>query len=120
MRARMAATENFDADPKRKEKLDRLRKQMKGWMNRLSEANMHKIASDIEMLFMQNTSFDVKQTLTNLMLDSLISPSLAPERMVMEHAMLVAVLHANVGSEVGKFACLLFVGFYNLIFRMVF
>lgn len=74
---------------------------MKGYMNRLSEANMHRIASDIETVYMQNSRNDANHTLTELMLDSLVAPTLSPERLVMEHAMLVAILHANVGSEVG-------------------
>jgi nucleolar MIF4G domain-containing protein 1 len=31
----------------------------------------------------------------------LVAPVLTPERLVMEHALLISVLHANVGTEVG-------------------
>lgn len=105
VRARLAAAAaagGIEDDPKRREKQMRLRKQLKGYMNRLSEANMHKIANDIEAAYMQNSRNDANHTLTELMLDSLVAPSLSPERLVMEHAMLVAILHANVGSEVGS------------------
>lgn len=34
-------------------------------------------------------------------LSGLISQTLTPERLVMEHALLISVLHANIGSEVG-------------------
>lgn len=106
LRARMAAEaangmEEGDMDPKRKEKLMRLKRLLKGQLNRLSEANMHKISSEIDNLYMQNSRYDMNTTLAILISDSLISRSLAPERMVMEHALLVAALHANVGTEVG-------------------
>lgn len=90
-----------DEDPKRKEKLMRLKKQLKGYINRLSEANMHKIATDIDGLYMQNSRNDMNNTLTSLITEALISNVLAPERLVLEHALLITVLHANVGSEVG-------------------
>lgn len=91
----------LDDDPKRREQLQRLRKQLKGYINRLSEANMHRIAADIETVYMQNSRHDVNDTLTQLLEAALVSPVLAGERMVLEHMMLVAALHANVGSEVG-------------------
>lgn len=101
VRARMAA--EAGDDPKRKEKLLRLRRHLKGFLNRLSEANIHKIATDIDALYMQNPRYDMNNTLTSLMLDGLVSNVIAPERMVLEHTLLVAALHANVGSEVGRF-----------------
>lgn len=106
LRARLQADANGnsngpDDDPKRKEKLMRLKKLLKGFMNRLSEANMHKISTEIDNLYMQNSRNDMNVTLASLMNDALISQALAPERMVMEHALLIAALHANVGTEVG-------------------
>lgn len=80
----------------------RIRKQLKGCLNRLSEANMHKIASDIDQMYMKNSRNDMNNTLTQLIMESLISNVIAPERLVLEHALLIAVLHANVGSEVGS------------------
>lgn len=96
-----ATAGDVEMDPKRREKLMRLKKLLKGNLNRLSEANMHKIATDIDNLYMQNSRHDMNNTLATLIVDALITNVLAPERMVMEHMMLVAVLHANVGTEVG-------------------
>lgn len=106
LRARLEAetkgtSNGQDEDPKRKEKLMRLKKLLKGFMNRLSEANMHKISTEIDNLYMRNSRNDMNVTLASLMNDALISHALAPERMVMEHALLLAALHANVGTEVG-------------------
>lgn len=106
LRARMAAeavngSADGEMDPKRKEKLMQLKRLLKGQLNRLSEANMHKICTEIDNLYMRNSRNDMNTTLSALICDSLISTALAPERMVMEHAMLIAALHANVGTEVG-------------------
>lgn len=109
LRARLAAaavtgdgaSNDAEMDPKRREKLLRLKKLLKGNLNRLSEANMHKIATDIDNLYMQNSRHDMNNTIATLIVDALITNVLAPERMVMEHMMLVAALHANVGTEVG-------------------
>ncbi|KAJ8953596.1 hypothetical protein NQ318_003020 [Aromia moschata] len=90
-----------DEDKNRIEKLNRLKKQLKGLLNRLAEGNMHSIASQIENLYMNNSRNDMNDTLTKLMMDSLISPVMTPERLLVEHVVLIAVLHANVGTEVG-------------------
>ena len=44
----------------------------------------------------------MNETLTQVLFDSMIAPVLTPERLIMEHVMLIAILHANVGTEVGK------------------
>jgi nucleolar MIF4G domain-containing protein 1 len=44
----------------------------------------------------------MNEALTDLLFESLVAHVLTPERLVMEHAMLVAILHANVGTEVGE------------------
>lgn len=90
-----------EMDPKRREKLLQLKRLLKGQLNRLSEANMHKICTEIDNLYMRNSRNDMNTTLSALICDALISHVLAPERMVMEHALLIAALHANVGTEVG-------------------
>lgn len=68
---------------------------------------MHSIATQIEELYMNNSRNDMNETLTNLILESLISPVLTPERLLLEHVMLITILHANVGTEVGKITCLI-------------
>jgi nucleolar MIF4G domain-containing protein 1 len=88
-------------DKIRNEKLNRLKKQLKGLLNRLAESNMHSIAKQIEELYMNNSRNDMNNTITNLIVEALVSNIIAPERLLMEHVMLVAILHANVGTEVG-------------------
>lgn len=74
-----------------------------GLLNRLAESNMHNIASQIENLYMNNSRNDMSETLTGLIVESLVSEVITPERLLIEHVMLIIVLHANVGTEVGKF-----------------
>ncbi|XP_025829222.1 nucleolar MIF4G domain-containing protein 1 homolog [Agrilus planipennis] len=62
---------------------------------------MHKIAVKIEQLYMANSRNDMNHTLTNLIFEALLSPVLTPERFVIEHIMLITILHANIGVEVG-------------------
>lgn len=62
---------------------------------------MHRIATDIEAVYMQNSRHDVNDTLMALIESALVSNVLAPERMVLEYCMLIAALHANIGNEVG-------------------
>uniref|UniRef100_A0A7G3APQ0 Protein involved in high osmolarity signaling pathway n=1 Tax=Lutzomyia longipalpis TaxID=7200 RepID=A0A7G3APQ0_LUTLO len=43
----------------------------------------------------------MNHTLCSLILESIVTPTAAAERMVLEHCLFIAVLHANVGNEVG-------------------
>ena len=43
----------------------------------------------------------MQQVLNTLIMDSLATNILSPERLIMEHCVLIAALHANVGTEVG-------------------
>ncbi|KAJ8911639.1 hypothetical protein NQ315_005984 [Exocentrus adspersus] len=72
-----------------------------GLLNRLAESNMHNIASQIENLYMNNSRNDMNETLTSLITESLVSEVITPERLLMEHVILIIILHANVGTEVG-------------------
>ena len=84
-----------------REKRLRLERQVKGQLNRLAESNLHLISRQIEDYYSTNSRNDMNEVLCCLMTDSLIGPTITPERLIMEHAVLVAVLHANVGTEVG-------------------
>ncbi|KAL4222707.1 Nucleolar MIF4G domain-containing protein 1 [Mactra antiquata] len=88
-------------DGKKKLQMERLLKQMKGLVNRASENNIQPISSQIEDLYLQNSRADVNNTLVGLISDACISTVLTPERLTMELMMLVAILHGNIGSEVG-------------------
>lgn len=44
----------------------------------------------------------MNDSLLSLITEALVGRVLTSERLVMEHAMLIAILHANVGMEVGE------------------
>ena len=63
---------------------------------------MQPISGEIETLYLSNSRADVNETLVDLISDACITPTLTPDRLSMELMMLVAILHGNVGSEVGN------------------
>jgi nucleolar MIF4G domain-containing protein 1 len=52
---------------------------------------------------MAHSRNNMNEALMDLLFESLVAHVLTPERLVMEYAMLVAILHANVGTEVGEY-----------------
>ncbi|XP_054733779.1 nucleolar MIF4G domain-containing protein 1 homolog [Anastrepha obliqua] len=97
-RALLAATQN---DSKQTQILERLRKNCKGLLNRLSEANLHKIATGIEELYMKNSRYNINETLGALLREALLAHTMVNERMVQEHMVLLAYMHAQIGNEIG-------------------
>lgn len=57
--------------------------------------------SQIEAMYMSNSRNNMNNVLSELTLESLLSPVITPDRLICEHTMLIAILHANVGIEVG-------------------
>ncbi|XP_065359794.1 nucleolar MIF4G domain-containing protein 1 homolog [Calliphora vicina] len=104
-------------DNKQAEILERLRKQCKGLLNRLSEANLHKISTGIEELYMKNSRFNMNETLNKLLQEALVSKVLANERMVQEHMVLLAYLHAHVGSEIGAHFLQMFIEQFDSLLK---
>ncbi|KAM9827609.1 nucleolar MIF4G domain-containing protein 1 [Neosynchiropus ocellatus] len=88
-------------DDKRKAELEKLKKNVKGLINRLSEANMAFICSQLEELYMSRSRKDMNDTLTEVLLSACVTPTLMPDRLLMEHVLLVSVIHHSVGLEVG-------------------
>ena len=85
---------------KKKEQLAMLKKNLKGLINCLAESNMAGIASQIEGLYFKHDQNDINECLSLLLFESLVLPTLTPERLVQEHMLLIAVLSANVGNQV--------------------
>ncbi|KAI7814901.1 nucleolar MIF4G domain-containing protein 1 [Triplophysa rosa] len=89
------------ADSKRKVELEKLKRSVKGLINRLSQPNMASISSQLEELYMSTSRKDMNDTLTDILLAACVTPTLMPERLLMEHILLVSILHHTVGLEVG-------------------
>ena len=47
----------------------------------------------------------MNEVLCELILDSCVSVSLMPDKLLMEHVMVLAILHSHVGMEVGEYLC---------------
>uniref|UniRef100_A0A3Q1HKF9 Nucleolar MIF4G domain-containing protein 1 n=1 Tax=Anabas testudineus TaxID=64144 RepID=A0A3Q1HKF9_ANATE len=88
-------------DNKRKAELEKLKRNVKGLVNRLSEPNMGSISSQLEELYMSYSRKDMNDTLTEVLLTACVTPTLMPDRLLMEHILLVSILHHAVGLEVG-------------------
>ncbi|XP_029385173.1 nucleolar MIF4G domain-containing protein 1 [Echeneis naucrates] len=88
-------------DDKCKAELEKLKRNVKGLTNRLSEPNMASISAQLEELYMSFSRKDMNDTLTEVLLAACVTPTLMPDRLLMEHVLLVSVLHYTVGLEVG-------------------
>ncbi|KAM6214457.1 nucleolar MIF4G domain-containing protein 1 [Rhynchocyon petersi] len=88
-------------DSQKKEELERLKKQVKGLINRLSEPNMASISGQLEELYMANSRKDMNDTLTGILMSACVTGTVMPSRLMMEHVLLVSILHHTVGIEVG-------------------
>ena len=97
LRAKMVGSD----DEKRKEALRKLKNQLQGLLNRLATTNLGGIARQIEDVYGKYSRNDTNETLFNLLSDSIVSPVITPERLIMEHALLIGILQVNVGAEVG-------------------
>ncbi|XP_077592327.1 nucleolar MIF4G domain-containing protein 1 [Stigmatopora nigra] len=85
----------------RKAQLEKLRKNVKGLLNRLSEPNMSSISNQLEAFYMNHSRKDMNDTLTEVLLAACVTPALMPDRLLMEHILLISILHHAVGLEVG-------------------
>ncbi|XP_056155618.1 nucleolar MIF4G domain-containing protein 1 [Lampris incognitus] len=90
-----------NGDDKRKAELAKLRRNVKGLVNRLSEPNMASISGQLEELYMSSSRKDMNEMLTEVLLAACVTPTLMPDRLLMEHVLLVSILHHTVGLEVG-------------------
>ncbi|XP_028404670.1 nucleolar MIF4G domain-containing protein 1-like [Dendronephthya gigantea] len=82
---------------------ERLKKQVKGLLNRLSESNISTVSGQLEELYMSNSRNELNMIISDLLMEACVSPSLMPEGLLREHIMLIAVLNSLIGSEVGSF-----------------
>ncbi|XP_050798192.1 nucleolar MIF4G domain-containing protein 1 isoform X1 [Gopherus flavomarginatus] len=88
-------------DDKKREELGKLKKTVKGLINRLSEPNLASISGQLEELYMTNSRKDMNETLTDVLMNACVTAAVMPVRLMMEHVLLVSILHHTVGIEVG-------------------
>ena len=83
------------------EELSRLRKQVQGLLNRLSEANMLSIVGDIEKLYLTNPRQDVTTAILDVLIGLLSDPSTLQDTFLILHSGLIAALYKTIGTDFG-------------------
>ena len=66
---------------------------------------MVSISNPLESLYREQSRADMNDCLRELVIDMTMSHVITPERLSMELAMLVALLHNNIGTEIGLYRC---------------
>jgi len=70
------------------------------FLHRLSEGNLPSIVKSIESMYGESARAELTSALTRVILDATLLPSRAPSRVVTDVALLLAVIHCRIGSEV--------------------
>lgn len=83
------------------EDLSRLRRQVQGLINRLSEANILSILGDIESLYRNQPRQHVSSTLLDILVGLLSDPSTLQDTFVILHAGFVTAVFKMIGSDFG-------------------
>lgn len=83
------------------EALSRLKRQIQGLINRLSEANILTILKDIEKIYATKPRGYVNTTLIDLLIDMLSDPSILLESFIILHAGFIAAVYKVVGPDFG-------------------
>lgn len=79
----------------------RLRRQMQGLLNRLSEANLLFILKGFEGLYRTHSRQDVTSTLVDLLMGLLCDPTSLEDTFVILHTGFIAALYKVIGSDFG-------------------
>jgi nucleolar MIF4G domain-containing protein 1 len=83
------------------EALSRLKRQVQGLLNRLSEANVLSILKDIEQVYQNNPRGYVNTTLVDLLMGMLSDPSALIDSFLILHAGFIAAVYKVVGPDFG-------------------
>lgn len=83
------------------EALSRLRRQIQGLLNRLSEANILSILKDIEQVYQNNPRGYVNNTLVDLLMGMLSDPSALLDTFLILHAGFIAAIYKVIGPDFG-------------------
>lgn len=83
------------------EALSRLKRQIQGLINRLSDANILTILKEIEKIYATNPRGYVNTTLIDLLIDMLSDPSALLESFIILHAGFIAAVYKVIGPDFG-------------------
>ncbi|TPX48160.1 hypothetical protein SeMB42_g01779 [Synchytrium endobioticum] len=80
---------------------ERLRRQLQGLVNRLSDSNIESIISGIESCFQSHPRHDVTEILTNLLVASVAEKIHLLDSFVCTYAALITAIYTLVGTDIG-------------------
>lgn len=83
------------------ESLQQLHRQLQGYLNKLSEANLLSILAEVEKLYQTNARQDVTSKLIDLLLSLFCDPSVLQNTFVILHASFVAAVYKLIGTDFG-------------------
>lgn len=90
-----------DNNTSEKQDLSRLRRQLQGLLNRLSEANLIAILGDTEKLYRDHPRQHLSSTLIDLLLSLLSDPTSLQDTFIILHAGFIAALYKVIGTDFG-------------------
>ena len=88
-------------DPSTSEDLTRLRRQLQGLLNRLSEANLLSILRDVEKIYRCNPRQHVSSMLLDLLIGLLCDPTNLQDTFIILHAGFIAAIYKVIGTDFG-------------------
>ncbi|OAX80711.1 hypothetical protein ACJ72_04950 [Emergomyces africanus] len=83
------------------ESLNRLRRQVQGHLNKLSEANLISILRDVEKLYQDYPRHSVTSTLIDLLMGMVYDPSALQDTFIILHAGFIAAMYKVMGMDFG-------------------
>ncbi|KAL8804718.1 MAG: hypothetical protein Q9182_002410 [Xanthomendoza sp. 2 TL-2023] len=83
------------------EDLSRLRRQLQGLINRLSDANILSILGDVESIYRDNSRQHVSSTLLDLLFSLLSDQASLQDTFVILHAGFIAAVYKSIGPDFG-------------------
>jgi nucleolar MIF4G domain-containing protein 1 len=88
-------------DPSATEDLTRLRRQLQGLINRLSEANLVSILREVESLYRSNPRQHVSSILLDLLIGLLCDKTSLQDTFIILHAGFIAAIYKVIGTDFG-------------------
>lgn len=88
-------------DPSTSEDLTRLRRQLQGLLNRLSEANLLSILREVEEVYRCNPRQHVSSILLDLLIGLLCDPTSLQDTFIILHAGFIAAIYKVIGTDFG-------------------
>lgn len=88
-------------EPSLAEDLTPLRRQLQGLINRLSEANLVSILSDVEKVYQNNARQHVSTLVLDLLMGLLCDPTSLPDTFIILYGGFIAAVYKIIGTEFG-------------------